>query len=81
MYEKFEQFRIWPERKVDYLNIHENLSFRYFMQEVGLENYTKQEHLSVYNDIVRVFYAHLELPMGDQAICSIVRGQVVPLKM
>lgn len=39
MFERFEQFRLEPERDVDYMKIHENLSFRYFMQYVDLENY------------------------------------------
>lgn len=47
MYEKFEQFKLWFERKMDYSKINENLLFWFLMQETGLENYKAQAPIGI----------------------------------
>lgn len=64
---KIKQFKVWP-REVNYAKIHENLSFRFFMHEVGgSEDYIRHEHLLAYNEIIQEFYAHLEPPMENES--------------
>lgn len=38
--EKYEEFKLWPERAIDYSKIHENITFRAQLQAAGLEEYT-----------------------------------------
>lgn len=46
--------------EVNYAKIYDNLSFKYFIQEMGLEDYTRHEYLPPYNINIREFYTHLE---------------------
>lgn len=65
-------------KEVNYSKILENLSFWFFKQQKGLEDYTRHKHLPSYNEIVREFYAHLEPVMGNQVTHIIIRGKMFP---
>lgn len=50
----------------------------FYVGYVGLEEYTLHKHAPPCFEIVREFYTYLQLVMGDQPACSIVKGSDVP---
>lgn len=68
--EKSEEFWLWPEGKVEYYKINENLAFKYYMQQTGLYNYVQ-----TCIEIVRKSYTYLEPSVDNQPAYSVVRGK------
>lgn len=58
--EKYEQFQLWPEWEVEYGKINENISFRIYVRDDGLEEYTLLKHMPPWNEIVQEFYTQLQ---------------------
>lgn len=75
---QIREILVMAERWVDNRKINENPSFCFYLQEVGSKEYTQHEHLPLYNEIVRGFYAHLQLAMRDQPMHTIVRDKEFP---